>query len=538
MDIDNIDMDMEISSPLASPREYNHDHDRRHASKNGHVRRDTNQDGSSTSGTSREKSTTATTAVELAARPRKYSFGSSSNSEEEQEDIYEEIHTFDNNHHQNHNVDDSIESAHSAREDDSIHSIDSDVVRESSSRRRRDRDTSKSAKNDIRNNHRNKNDSIDDDDDEVQVCGGRSRSRRRDVDISIRNDSRLYKDPLKVYRPPKWAQRYVDRRREHDAQRTSKNKSKKDKGLRGQINMDDSYSYQKYQPEPLPTLTLLQDPFQGFGSRDSERLEVVANWWNGRDGTDTNVDDKSDTDNTNINANNDEDDESTLGKSVILSLSIRHVISLSIQLMFGNDVHATPRQSRHLDTRTSTKESRRNASLSSSSTEENGGTLIVARSKDDLAAWECALRETTSFAVLNHALISSADRRRVTISSRVVGFDIVLTTYDVIKAKEMNTAVDEKGRARIKNEIQGGWLSSSSSSGTSASSRQSQQEGNAASSSTGGTANVNTVQALSRLHGIKWYRLIFIDELGRQSYMTKPGTARAQAAATLKGERR
>ena len=111
------------------------------------------------------------------------------------------------------------------------------------------------------------------------------------------------------------------------------------------------------------------------------------------------MDDKSDTDDTNINANvnanNDEDDESTLGKSVILSLAIRHVISLSIQSMFGNNVHATPQQSRHLDTLTGTKESRRNASSSSSSTEENGSTLIVTCSKDDLAASECALRETT-----------------------------------------------------------------------------------------------------------------------------------------------
>ena len=115
--------------------------------------------------------------------------------------------------------------------------------------------------------------------------------------------------------------------------------------------------------------------------------------------------------------------------------------------------------------------------------------------------------------------------------SKAAGFDVVLTTYDAIKTKEMNAAVDSSGRATTQDDIsQGEWLSTRMmSSGGTGTTDESQQ---------GGGSSSNSVQVLSRLHGIQWHRLIFMDELGRSSYLTKPGTTRLQAAAALKGERR
>ena len=121
------------------------------------------------------------------------------------------------------------------------------------------------------------------------------------------------------------------------------------------------------------------------------------------------------------------------------------------------------------------------------------------------------------FTVLNHAELTSTERRRITIPQKVSGFDIVLTTYDALKVKEVARQVDDKGRVVERIDSQGGWLKSRM-----VCSEEEQHQ--------------NSV--LSHLHTLNWFRLIFSDNLGRQSYLTKPGTARVQAAATLKAQSR
>ena len=358
------------------------------------------------------------------------------------------------------NMDNRYDSFENA--DDSIESADSEQLREQERRKRHNDETI-----------------IDDDQDPEHS-------------ISLKDNSRLYYDPLKVYRPPRWVKNCHNRQKD-------KSKRPKDMNRRKTVQINRQKEVRREEPRPLPTMTLIQDPFKEFGSRDAERLEVVSEWLLERDATGT-------------TSRREHDEVSSSGRAVVLSVMIRHIVSLSIQVLLNNGVHKISRRDRHVES-----SSRSNLSSENKITQENGGTLIIAKSKEALVEWECCLRENTGFAVLNHAELSSIERRRVTMPSTASGFDIVLTTYDALKTKETTTSVDDMGRHIKQTESQGGWLTSRM-----AGSEEQEQK----------------LSSLSHLHTLTWFRLVFIDNLGRQSYLTKPGTARAQAACALKAESR
>ena len=144
----------------------------------------------------------------------------------------------------------------------------------------------------------------------------------------------------------------------------------------------------------------------------------------------------------------------------------------------------------------------------------NGGTLIVARSKEDLDEWQSALREGTAYSVLNHATMTVEERKRTSTASRCAGYDIVVTTFDAIKSKDIATPLDCEGHVVLdKIGYQDGWYSSRSS----------------------GSEAPDRCEQLSVLHQINWRRVIFVDAFGRKSYLAKLGTSRAVAAVALSG---
>jgi len=156
-----------------------------------------------------------------------------------------------------------------------------------------------------------------------------------------------------------------------------------------------------------------------------------------------------------------------------------------------------------------------------------GGTLLVVRSKEDIPDWEVALREFTSLSVLNHSAMQSTSRKQASTASKCAGFDVVLTTYDAIKSKEATIPVDSYGCAILRQTAtenpsshDDGWMTVRTS-GTESAATQPQK-----------------CLLLSILHRMSWFRVILIDELGRKGFVTKPGTARAQAAVALHSKSR
>ena len=240
---------------------------------------------------------------------------------------------------------------------------------------------------------------------------------------------------------------------------------------------------------------LSPNPFAEFSRRTVERLEVAYEWINERDNQ--NFTDKQNTQDS-ISDNNEA--AHSKGKGVILALDQEQTISIIIHLLKSNGSHLFKRKSYAFD----------NSNGIASGKQKFGGTLVVVRSKEDLPKWESAFRERTSFSVFNHALIPSAERKRLTMASKCAGFDIILTTYDAIKTKEVATPVDDDGHVMTTGANENGWFSSRSQS--------SQQQ---------------ACEVLSVLHGLHWFRIVFIDELGRHSFLTKPGTTRLQAASAL-----
>jgi hypothetical protein len=307
---------------------------------------------------------------------------------------------------------------------------------------------------------------------QLQHCNSHKEERMLRYNVTLKGNSFIQYNPLKVYRPPKWAKIYENKRnykikqsreehiqRNHDVQLVDEN------------------------ARPLPTLTMIQSPFKEFGSRDSERLNVVLEWLMQRERC----------------SSNEEKESSLSGKAIILSLNQRQITCLVLQLILVNSGH--PNDNAPYKTRKFLGNS--------------GGTLIVVKAKDEICGWECELREKTAFSVFNHAALSSSERRSANTTSKASSFDVVLTTYDALKSKEVTVSVDVNGRATKQTEHDGGWLVSRT--------NQSDEEDKVRSA------------ILSRLHLLCWQRIVFIDDLGRKSYLTKPGTSRAEVACSLTG---
>lgn len=338
----------------------------------------------------------------------------------------------------------------------------------------------------------------------------RNTSKENDpFNVSLREDHHFHLDPLQIYRPPRWVTAFhkrskvngkQNRKSRDDAKKAPYNKHSNEAQLQKIKNLCER--------KDVPTLTSYQEPFKDFGTRTSQRLEVVSEWLNKRD--DLGIQQVNDETELGHDSNR---SSSSRGKAVVLSVTLSQTISLGLFMMLQNVVRKIPYNSR-------VRDGNKAETLSNNETCKpplGGGTLIIARSKEHIAEWECALRERTSFAVLNHSQMTSTERRHSKTAMKCVGFDVVLTTFDAVKAKEVATPVNEQGRAVSRNESQGGWL---------------------VARSCDGDTQPQPCEVLSILHGITWQRLLFVDMLGRQSYLTKPGTARCQAAITLKGSSR
>jgi hypothetical protein len=235
-------------------------------------------------------------------------------------------------------------------------------------------------------------------------------------------------------------------------------------------------------PMDQPIVLSLPDPVESiFSGRMSERLDAVVDWLSPK-----------------INTDIDSPADNFGGKGVVLSLEEKQIRSVVVKLL-----------------------RRELLSHQSSVSSIQGGALLVLREKDEsMEAWECFLREKSSFSVLSHARLSSTARKRLPFS-RLAGYDVVLTTYDALKAKEkiytMDAHLDQPviggGNlgGRDSEDQSKGWFS-----GTSGSDSQRRQS-----------------KELSMLHGVQWTTVVYVDVLGRGSYTSKATTARAITAKAL-----
>ena len=158
------------------------------------------------------------------------------------------------------------------------------------------------------------------------------------------------------------------------------------------------------------------------------------------------------------------------------------------------------------------------SSFAKNSTGCRGKNLFVFRDSVALSTFARALRERTNLSVLDHTSTPSSERRSPSSSAFCSQFDVVLTTYDLLKeqniALPVNTStgiVDTQHQVEAQNT--GGWIDST-------------KEKIARSYS-------HDVKRLSVLHSLSWERAIFLDEPGRKSYLVKGHTARWNAARTL-----
>ena len=144
-----------------------------------------------------------------------------------------------------------------------------------------------------------------------------------------------------------------------------------------------------------------------------------------------------------------------------------------------------------------------------------GQTLIVVRERDSLEEWKRAFREGSNIGLLSHCELPLKERRSVSTAQKCSNYGVVLTTFDALSSPDSTITVDEEEGVAIveQSQDQNGWL-----------------QGRGSSQSDTGSSNC---QRLSVLHRLNWTQVIFVDTLGRKSYLAKPGTSRNKAAAVL-----
>lgn len=254
--------------------------------------------------------------------------------------------------------------------------------------------------------------------------------------------------------------------------------------------------------DPEPSFT---DPISRFPTRVAARLNGAFEFITNKE-----RDLRSDFQNDRINDS----------CGVLLSMPIDQCVGLTSKLLIQNIKAGRAHQRSRNGLTKKANRYTPNVHLSQEKDVLAGGTLIILREKGDLPQWEVALREYTSLSVMNHAEMQSNLRKLANTAAKCAGFDVVLSTYDAIKAKEVTVPVDENGRAMLDadatdTDVNNGWLVS-----------------RVAGSQTGAQAPRKCHQ-LSVLHRMSWHRLIMMDALGRKGFLIKPGTARAQAAVAI-----
>ena len=186
--------------------------------------------------------------------------------------------------------------------------------------------------------------------------------------------------------------------------------------------------------------------------------------------------------------------------SAVFSLSLEHVMSVTIKTLLD-------------DCRSPSYEDFDSAGG------KRGRTILIVRSKADIAQWESVLREGTGCSVLNHAILPLSERIRKSTAEKAAAHDVVITTFDALKSPDVAIPVDESGHAILGAVgTSKGWYSSRSSS----------QE----------DTTPQSCKQFSVLHRLEFERIIFVDVVGRKCFLGKEGTARAAAAIALRGESR
>jgi len=249
-------------------------------------------------------------------------------------------------------------------------------------------------------------------------------------------------------------------------------------------------------PAALPTQTF-PDPLSFYPDQLQRRLGRLYKWILQRDQA--------------LCDNDDDDDNDEEPACAVLSIQEEHIVDLVLKITLeyppAEDVAVNPR--------------------SDSDGVLQGNTLIVARSKEDLEVWSQNFREGSAYSVLDHASLPMKQRKTMTTAEKAAQFDVVLTTYDALKATDMTVSLNEKGHAVHKKATEDGWYTT-----TTTASKSSQ-------SVDGGTEQERTSnKQLSVLHRISWRRVVFSDALGRKCFLAKAGTARVQAATALNAQSR
>jgi len=168
-----------------------------------------------------------------------------------------------------------------------------------------------------------------------------------------------------------------------------------------------------------------------------------------------------------------------------------------------------------------------------------GQTLVVARSKEDLEAWGQAFREGSAYSVLDHAALPLKDRKSPTTADKASRFDVVLTTFDALKANDVTVTLNEQGHTVYKKETTAdGWFTSKSASQSVAAAPSADDDSDEDDDQQQPSPQVTKNKQYSVLHRLSWRRVVFCDILGRKCYLAKAGTARVQAATALGAQRR
>jgi len=181
----------------------------------------------------------------------------------------------------------------------------------------------------------------------------------------------------------------------------------------------------------------------------------------------------------------------------------------------------------------------RNSSFSSPTHYKQGGTLIVLPTNADLQKFRATLLNSSSLrsvTVFDHANCGNkAQRKRVNSVTVARKFEVVLTTYDALKAKEAALPVVDdgsngngNGEENLKVKI----IEENCTNSQQNSQHNGQQNGQQSKSSPFWyKRNTNAkMLLLSRLHGVRWSRVIFVDDADR-AVLTKPLVGQKAAVA-------
>ena len=310
------------------------------------------------------------------------------------------------------------------------------------------------------------------------------------IDVRLRDGHLFHKDPLQCRQVPK-------------KKGSSKSKSSKTVRIAKGSNYDRHAASDSEDSLSDPDLSF-KDPTSSFPSRVAERLNGAFDFM---------MTNKSGDTTSEVKLANDLGDENA---GVLLSLDLKQTMAVTSKLLLTTKKLARSHR---------ISKNKKVASTPSfvSSTKKGvdyfaGGNLIILRAKDDIPLWEAALREYTSLSVFSHNSLQAKERKDPSTAAKYAVYDVVLTTYDLLKSKDATIPVDSNGKAILSSDSiadDGGWLKTRGS------------------ETQIGVEPKKKVLGLSILHRMSWYRVVMVDSLGRKGYLKKPNTIRAEAARAL-----